>query len=327
MVWPTMSSGSRLIRLMALAPSRRKPSSPSTVSRSSALRTSSMPKFRSNRRMNGPIAALALLSLALPRSSAERPSTSRRLTSLPSVAPTMLPGARHDEHDLRLGIVPRRHRVEAGLRQVADRRHGLRLGEHLGVGADADLQILRPHAPPDQKLLQRHGLLRARLQPAQVVADRALDLGADRVGALGAAARLLLDDPLQHGDDEGDAGRLHRLQVDRREQPRFRGVAALARRVGEDFGERADVGALGGRGGAGGVVAFAEVAHGGGAAPRCRPPCRRARRRRTGRRSAGFHTRPTSTARSLSSGSGSIARSANLMKKLRFVLRNETFAP
>ena len=41
--------------------------------------------------MNGPSDAEALLSLARPRSSAERPSTSRRLTSLPSVAPTMAP--------------------------------------------------------------------------------------------------------------------------------------------------------------------------------------------------------------------------------------------
>ncbi len=41
--------------------------------------------------MNGPIAQDALLSLALPRRSALRPSKSRRLTSLPSVAPTAFP--------------------------------------------------------------------------------------------------------------------------------------------------------------------------------------------------------------------------------------------
>src|SRR5262245_6361817 len=41
--------------------------------------------------MNGPTAVEALLSLALESNSAERPSTSRRLTSLPSVAPTILP--------------------------------------------------------------------------------------------------------------------------------------------------------------------------------------------------------------------------------------------
>src|SRR6185436_15511513 len=41
--------------------------------------------------MNGPIAQLPLLSLALPSSNALRPSKSRRLTSLPSAAPTTLP--------------------------------------------------------------------------------------------------------------------------------------------------------------------------------------------------------------------------------------------
>src|SRR5688572_16198327 len=41
--------------------------------------------------MNGPSAAEPLLSLARPRRSALRPSTSRRLTSLPSVAPTVSP--------------------------------------------------------------------------------------------------------------------------------------------------------------------------------------------------------------------------------------------
>ena len=41
--------------------------------------------------MNGPIAVEALLSFAFESSSAERPSTSRRFTSLPSVAPTIFP--------------------------------------------------------------------------------------------------------------------------------------------------------------------------------------------------------------------------------------------
>src|SRR5213078_5101582 len=42
-------------------------------------------------RMNGPIAQDALLSFARPSRSALRPSTSRRLTSLPSVTPTIAP--------------------------------------------------------------------------------------------------------------------------------------------------------------------------------------------------------------------------------------------
>ena len=50
-----------------------------------------MPKCSSNRRMKGPIAAEALLSLALPSNKALRPSKSRRLTSLPSAQPLVSP--------------------------------------------------------------------------------------------------------------------------------------------------------------------------------------------------------------------------------------------
>ncbi len=54
-------------------------------------RTVSSVKSASKKRTNGPMAVEALLSLAFESSSAERPSTSRRLTSLPSVAPTIAP--------------------------------------------------------------------------------------------------------------------------------------------------------------------------------------------------------------------------------------------
>ncbi len=53
-----------------------------------------MSKAPWKRRRNGPTAQEALLSLALPRSSADRPSTSRRFTSLPSVAPRTVPSER-----------------------------------------------------------------------------------------------------------------------------------------------------------------------------------------------------------------------------------------
>src|SRR5438105_2837844 len=52
---------------------------------------SSSVKPSSNRRTNGPIAQDALLSLALLSRSALRPSKSRKLTSLPSVAPRISP--------------------------------------------------------------------------------------------------------------------------------------------------------------------------------------------------------------------------------------------
>ena len=57
----------------------------------SVLRTLSMVYWPSNNRMNGPMAQLALLSLALPKSRALRPSKSRKLTSLPMAAPTTWP--------------------------------------------------------------------------------------------------------------------------------------------------------------------------------------------------------------------------------------------
>ena len=91
---------------------------------------------------------------------------SRRLTSLPSVAPTILPRGADDQRHLGLGIVPVGVRADADLRAVADRRHRRRLGEDLGIGADADLEIGRPGAARDQRLLQRLGLGRARLDGA-----------------------------------------------------------------------------------------------------------------------------------------------------------------
>jgi len=63
----------------------------STVSVTVVRRTSSRENVSSKKRTNGPIEQEALLSFALERRSAERPSKSRRLTSLPRVAPTMRP--------------------------------------------------------------------------------------------------------------------------------------------------------------------------------------------------------------------------------------------
>src|SRR5690606_41581188 len=72
-----------------------------TLFRSASVNSSS------SRRIKGPIAHEALLSLALLKSNADRPSKSRKLTSLPSVAPTIRPsevianttsGSRSEEH-------------------------------------------------------------------------------------------------------------------------------------------------------------------------------------------------------------------------------------
>ena len=161
--------------------------------------------------MNGPIAHDALLSLALPSSSALRPSKSRRLTSLPSVAPTVAPAAVDREHDLRLRIVPLRLRMDADVGARADRRHRLRLGEDLGVGTDADLEILRPHALRDQRVLEPRRLGRAWPHARQIVAD---DRDRSRwrtdsafAGSPRACSSITRSSML---DDERDAGRLER---------------------------------------------------------------------------------------------------------------------
>ena len=129
-----------------------------------------------------------------------------------------------DQHRLRLGVVPMRMRVEAGVGAAADRRHRLRLGEDLRVRADADLQILRPRA------LARSAPPSAARPPASPASARARSspisrpISARMRAALSAvAARALLDHPLQHRGGEGDARRLDRLQIDGREQPGLRG--------------------------------------------------------------------------------------------------------
>ena len=148
--------------------------------------------------------------------------------------------ARRDHRDFRLGIVPGRDRMQPDIGAEADRRHGLALGEDFGVGADADFEILRPDAALDQLGLDAGSLGRARLQPGEVMADQRGDVGADRVGLFGRAARLLLDDALEQRDDEGDARRLHRLEVDRRQQIGLLRIARGREAVLRDVGQRAD---------------------------------------------------------------------------------------
>ena len=185
--------------------------------------------------MNGPIAQDALLSLALPSSSALRPSKSRRLTSLPSVAPTVSPRLLTDQHDLGLGIVPFRLRMDADFRAEPDRRHRLRLGEDLGVGSDAHFEILRPGTRVHERILHPLRLRRAgthassRSSPITATSDCRTLSALRRI-----ASRVLLDDALQHARHERHAARLDRLQIAGRKEPRrlplpCRSAAELAR--------------------------------------------------------------------------------------------------
>ncbi len=108
--------------------------------------------------------------------------------------------------------------MQADFRAETDRGHGLALGEHLGVRADADLQILRPGVARDQRLLQFHGRFGAGHDLREILADQFVQLRADlaRLGRI--ATGLFLDHALQEADRERHASRLDRRQIDRREQ-------------------------------------------------------------------------------------------------------------
>ena len=143
------------------------------------------------------------------------------------------------EHDLGLGVVPARGRVQADGGAPADGRHRLALGEDLGVGADADLEVLAPEALGLERRLGGGGLGAARVDVAQDGADQAGDAGADRLGAVGVAGGALLDDALDHRAGEGDAAGLQRLQVAGGEQARAVGAVAAGRGDGVERADRA----------------------------------------------------------------------------------------
>jgi len=105
-------------------------------------------------------------------------------------------------------------------------RERLRLGEDLGVRPDADFEILRPEPTGEQSRLQLRRHLGPGLDRTQIDADLGGERAADRVGGTRIALRLLLDHALDHACGEGDAGRLDRLAVDRRQQPGQRRIAA-----------------------------------------------------------------------------------------------------
>ncbi len=80
----------------------------------------------------------AFWSFALPSSSALRPSKSRRLTSLPKVAPTVLPRLLAITTTSGSGLFQVDFGMDADIAARSDRRQHRRLGEDLGVGADAE---------------------------------------------------------------------------------------------------------------------------------------------------------------------------------------------
>ncbi len=101
MACDTRSSGSRLIFDSELEPSSLKPSWPVTSSATVMRRTSAMPKCASNKRMNGPIAQDALLSLALPSSRSAAAFEVAQVDVVAERRAQRLAAAVHGEHDLR----------------------------------------------------------------------------------------------------------------------------------------------------------------------------------------------------------------------------------
>ncbi len=169
----------------------------------------------------------------------------------------------HGQHHLGLGVVPGRIGADADLLAGADGCQYGRLGEDLGVGADADLQVLGPQALLLQQGFQGHGLGGARADVREVLADQRLHLAAQLLCARCVAARLFLDHALDHAGGEGHAGGLDHLQVAGREQEGQGGIAGAGPAVAQQFVHRAQSLAGGLARGLGGPVGIEQGAHGG----------------------------------------------------------------
>ena len=185
--------------------------------------------------MNGPSAADALLSLALPSSSAERPFDVAQIDVVAERRADDPAAALGNHGDLRLGIVPGRDRVQPDIGAEPDRRHRLALGEDLRVRADADFEILRPGAARDQLGLDLHRLCRSRASAWRDRVPISPAISARMASAFSAEPRACSSMTRSSRlTDEGDAGSLHRLQVDGRKQIGLRRIAAVCEAVGGD---------------------------------------------------------------------------------------------
>ena len=235
-----MSLGSRLILAIEEPPSRRKPSSPSTTSEIVAFRTSSSVNVSSKKRRNGPIAQLAFWSFALPSSSAERPSKSRRLTSLASVAPTIAPLEATASAISGSGLFQREALWKPASSPVPTADIGWLLvntstSGPMPTSRYCDQAPALTSASLSRIAADEPGLRVLRSSPrTRTISSRALRR------AFAAAARALFDHALEQRLRERDASSLDRLQIDGREQTRVHRGAAVARGVGENVAERAD---------------------------------------------------------------------------------------
>src|SRR3954471_24318363 len=121
-----------------------------------------------------------------------------------------------------------------------DRRHRLSFGEDLRVGPDPDLEVLRPDALRNERVLHRLRLRRARTNIPQVVSHDGDDRLPHRFRLAGIASRLFFDDPFEEARHEGHAAGLDRLEIAWREQPRRTRVAMLFIRIAQRVTKRSD---------------------------------------------------------------------------------------
>src|SRR3546814_6632016 len=116
------------------------------------------------------------------------------------------------QHYFGFGIVPGRIGSHAYLGATTHGRQNGGFGENLRIGTDRDLEILRPHAVVDQRLLERRGVTAARHHRSDRAADTLLEPPAPLGRLAGVAARALLAHAFDRRDSEGVARSLDSLE-------------------------------------------------------------------------------------------------------------------
>src|SRR4029077_73087 len=124
-----------------------------------------------------------------------------------------------DQHDLWLWVVPYRLRMQTDVGAETDRGHRLRLGEHLGVRPDADLEILRPESMGGQRRFEPRSVFRSRANLGEGRADLGHQAFAPGGRLAWVAPALFFDHPFDEAGRERNAGGLDRLQIDWCEEP------------------------------------------------------------------------------------------------------------
>src|SRR6266571_228894 len=191
--------------------------------------------------MNGPIAQDALLSFARPSRSALRPSTSRRLTSLPRVTPTIVPALLITRTSSGSGLF----QTDFGWIPTRAPSPTAAIGGHF-VNSSASGPMPTSRYCDHMPLVMSTSLTRA----ASGEPGRMPRRSGPMIAWISrrAPARALLDDPLEQARDERDAARLHSLEIARREEPRLRAVARTLDAVGNQRVETTQRGRLTDRG-------------------------------------------------------------------------------